>query len=177
MRVHPPNKRFKWVMVQVQATKNRRLERSPIPPTAVCGWFRFKLQGAGALAPSPNPANGSWRMVQVQATRSRRLGTITKSHQRQLVDCSGSSYKEPVPWHDRQIPPTAVGGLFRSCLWYGLRTVPRIELLSAATSRLDLKPSTHCRGWDLHFLCKAVFLNALLCVETDGVVIRTICRA
>jgi hypothetical protein len=121
-----------WWMVQVQATKTRSSSESHqrqlvdgsspsykdalifrIPPTAVGGWFKSKLQTRWLL---PNPTNGSWWMVQVQATKTR---SSSESHQRQLVDGSSPSYKHVLffrippngSWWMVQVRPTSLSQL------------------------------------------------------------------
>src|SRR6266480_2197342 len=89
----------------------RLCENSEIPPTRVDGLFRSNLQ--------------------------RRASRICESHQRQLVDCSDPSYRGELSesanptngswwivqilpteasFQSLRIPPTEVGGLFRSYL-------------------------------------------------------------
>jgi hypothetical protein len=53
-------------------------------------------------------------MVQILPTR-RRAPKPRESHQRQLVDGSDPAYKKNCT-KTKRIPPTAVGGWFRSCL-------------------------------------------------------------
>jgi hypothetical protein len=78
--------------------------RRTIPPTAVGGCFRS--------FPKNNPTNGSWWMLQIFSTGN--VQDAEQSHQRQLVDVS-----DPFPG---TIPPTAVGGCFRSFLQAMSRT-------------------------------------------------------
>src|SRR5215510_44973 len=71
------------------------------------------LQTSDSLSPT-NPTNGSWWIVQVLSTNIR-LFVSHESHQRQLVDRSSPFYKHPTFCLPR-IPPTAVGGSFKSFL-------------------------------------------------------------
>src|SRR5215217_8796706 len=60
-----------------------------------------------------------------------------------------------------EIPPTAVGGLFKSFLREDLKYPP--TAVGGITKRFrdmfverDLNQSTHCRGWDLGLFVQAV---------------------
>jgi hypothetical protein len=96
-------------------TYKERASGFPRNPTngAVGGWFKSGLRSKAQLG-FLNPTNGSWWMVQVQPTKRNAL-RVTKSHQRQLVDSSSPAYKTQRT-QSQQIPPTAVGGWFKSCL-------------------------------------------------------------
>src|SRR5215217_9098599 len=61
-----------------------------------------------------NPTNGSWWIVQILSTNTVPPSS-RESHQRQLVDRSDPFYKHGTPEFSG-IPPTAVGGSFRSFL-------------------------------------------------------------
>jgi hypothetical protein len=107
-----------------------------------------------------------------------------KSHQRQLVDCSGPTYKERLL--NLGIPPTAVGGLFRSNLqgtafefrnptngsWWivqvqpvrlaeGTETENRSIWPARFGSEAGSEPSTNSRWWDSETLVTAVFRRDL----------------
>src|ERR1700754_2319821 len=120
----------------------------PIPPTAVGGWFRSFLP-CGPPTCRPNPTNGSWWMVQILSTL-RPANVSVQSHQRQLVDGSNPFYlavRQPVG----PIPPTAVGGWFRSFLQIGpfsfLRRATRAALDGHSLTRKDLNnPPTAVGG-------------------------------
>jgi hypothetical protein len=59
-----------------------------------------------------NPTNGSWWMVQILSKPTAAF--YPESHQQQLVDYFRSFLKQQPPLP--KIPPTAVGGYFRSSL-------------------------------------------------------------
>jgi len=73
-----------------------------------------------------NPTNGSWWIVQAQPIRTPLL---SKSHQRQLVDCSSPAFGSLAT--DR----------FKAEGW-------RRELLCLACIEAGLEQSTNCRWWD-----------------------------
>src|SRR5262252_5610760 len=74
----------------------------------------------------------------VQPT-TREIEGFVESHPRQWVDRSGPAYSK-ASRGPLGIPPTAVGGSFRSCLQQG-------------EPRASWNP-THCRGWDLKELIR-----------------------
>src|SRR6266478_4549570 len=63
-----------------------------IPPAAVGGSFRSSLQTKAARC-FPNPTHGSGWIVQVQPTKRRRLGPFFESHPREWMDRSSPAYK------------------------------------------------------------------------------------
>src|SRR6201991_2329551 len=81
-------------------------------PRGVGGSFRSFLPG-GPSTCRPSPTNGRW-MVQILSTW-RSVNVSAQSHQRQLVDGSDPFYLA-VRQRVGPIPPTAVGGWFRSFL-------------------------------------------------------------
>src|SRR6476620_8639840 len=84
---------------------------------------------------------------------------ILNSHPRQWVDSSRSFLLERAN-DNLRIPPTAVGGSFKSFLRSDLKYPPTAVGwdYSAAKNmfcRQHLKKSTNYRWWNFHFLCKA----------------------
>jgi len=95
-----------------------------------------------------------WESRIIRDSHADRLCTKSpKSHPRQWVDW----FKFFLPEHYPavvEIPPTAVGGSFKSFLREDLKYPP--TAVGGITKRFrgmsverDLNQSTHCRGWDL----------------------------
>src|SRR6266404_4292860 len=94
-----------------QVLPTRKPEAKPTNPTNG-SWWMVQILPTRKPAPKPtNPTNGSWWMVQIQPIKT--CSETNKSHQRQFVDGSDPTYKDLL--RNQQIPPTAVGGWFRSC--------------------------------------------------------------
>src|SRR5215213_7405257 len=77
---------------------------------------------------------------------------IPKSHPRQWVVHSNALY--PNTTSGAEIPPTAVGGSFKSFLREDLKYPPTAvggitRRFTGYVCRRHLNQSTHCRGWDL----------------------------
>src|SRR6266566_3061989 len=123
-----------WWMFQIQPTENTH-SKTKNPTNG--SWWMFQIQPTeNTHSETENPTNGSWWMVQIQPTRDRLLkfknptngswwmvqiqpafgaDRFLESHQRELVDVSDPASKE-IDLRSLRIPPTAVGGWFRSSL-------------------------------------------------------------
>src|SRR5688572_11484200 len=105
--------------------------------------FALWLIAFGVFPQKANSTNGSWWIVQIQPTHNSHI-------------------------KEKEIPPTVVGGLFRSDLFarhrrldlkYPLTAVSGITLRTESSlCRLDLKVSTNCRWWDSTFKAKPAFM-------------------
>jgi hypothetical protein len=102
-------------MVQILSTCEK-LNTALNNPTNGSWWMVQILSTCEKLNTAPgNPTNGSWWMVQMLSTCENST-PHPEIHQRQLVDCSDPFYRE-LDALPKEIPPTAVGGWFRS--FYG----------------------------------------------------------
>src|SRR5262245_58418623 len=103
--------------------QNRRSISRQIPPTAVGGYVQVQPTKEGLHLPA-NTTNGSWWIVQVQPTKQRQLPSANTTN--------GSWWMVSSPTYEtgrsisRQIPPTAVGGCFKSNLQSSANSTPQI---------------------------------------------------
>ena len=147
-------------MFQILSTTNNRTYLR-IPPTEIGGLFRSYLQkGCSGTGKSPQRQLGDCS----DPTYRKSAGETLESPQRQLGDCSDPTYRKPHAFETRnppngswgivqiqptkkcatetaEIPPTAVGGLFRSCL-----RSKRSRLFESAQPRL-VNANLHQRLW------------------------------
>src|SRR6266850_7860380 len=105
-----------------------------MPPTEVGGSFKSSLQRNGARLASSNTTHGSGWIVQVQPTKEWGSTCFFEYHPRQWVDRSSPAYKGMGLDLLLRIPPTAVGGSFKSSL-------------QRNGARLASSNTTHGSGW------------------------------
>jgi hypothetical protein len=127
------------------------IQASKIPPTAVGGSFKSKLQ----RRTNPAPPKSHQRQLVDRSSPNYNDAPIQpppKSHQRQLVDRSSPTYNEGTNPTSR-IPPTAVGGWFKSNLQRSTNPNPQnptngswwIVQVQPTTKALIQLPQSHQR--------------------------------